>query len=93
MIEGNFAEKLFTKYISARKTFLDKITSLFCRKFDFEIGDFPMVKIVDRIFLIENFEIFDIFEISIFSQKYFSKKVFGRKKLFELFFSMKMFTK
>ena len=40
---GNYAEKLFPNYISARKTFLDKNYSLFSRKFDLGIGDFPMV--------------------------------------------------
>ena len=44
MIEGNFAEKLFTNYVSARKTFLDHFMWDFSLKFDFDIGDFPMVR-------------------------------------------------
>ena len=35
-------EKLFTNYISARKTFLEQITESDSRKFDSGIGDFPM---------------------------------------------------
>ena len=33
-------EKLFTNYISARKTFLEQITESDSRKFDSGIGDF-----------------------------------------------------
>ena len=35
-------EKLFTNYISARKTFLEQITESDSRNFDLDIGDFPM---------------------------------------------------
>ena len=37
-------EKLFTNYISARKTFLEQITESDSRNFDLDIGDFPMIR-------------------------------------------------